>query len=134
MKKFLILFLAIVGFAITANAQNVVIQQNGTTTSNTQTSDPNILYINGIPSTADIGGVDVQDEWSGPVPYAGYKQTIIFKNYNDFPVTVLYSVITGKKEKIGSIVLEAKGKKSIVTADNWDGRYITSVATIVRKL
>lgn len=133
MKKFLILFLAIVGFAITANAQNVVIQQNGTTTSNTQTSDPNIFYINGIPSTADIGGVETE------IKYPSYDTdniSLILTNYNAETVTVLYYVETSRgSERSGSVVLKPEQHKYVNLAVSvWNNGRISKIATITRKL
>lgn len=126
MKKFLILFLAIVGFAITANAQNVVIQQNGTTTSNTQSADPNIFYINGIPSTADIGGVEAQVEDKNQRTY------LLLTNYRNEAVTVLYYIETQTgSERNGSVVLTPMQTKE-VNLDMY--ATITKIATITRKL
>lgn len=126
MKKFLILFLAIVGFAITANAQNVVIQQNGTTTSNTQSADPNIFYINGIPSTADIGGVEAQVEDKNQRTY------LLLTNYRNEAVTVLYYIETQRgSERNGSVVLTPMQTKE-VNLDMY--ATITKIATITRKL
>ena len=95
MKKLLICLLAVIGFIATANAQTVVVQNNqGGATE--QTQDPNIFYINGIPSTQDIGGVEAQLKYINNYCYT------VFTNYHSFPVTVLYRVIySGTYKKIG---------------------------------
>lgn len=136
MKKSLYIFLTLVGLSVSANAQNVVIQQNSVTPAE-QASDPNLFYINGIPSTLDIGGVDVEIMWDrNRDGYGVYANTIKFKNFRDFPVSVLYSITIGSgKPRTGTIVLDAKGTKT-VNNGNWAFSYEgeTSVAVIVRKL
>ncbi|MDE5799795.1 MAG: hypothetical protein K2H74_02080 [Paramuribaculum sp.] len=133
MKKFLILFLTIVGFTISANAQNVVIQQNGSTSSSEQTTDPNIFYINGIPSTADIGGVEAV-AW---YPKSNYDYVSLkLKNYRAETVTVLYYIETSKgAERNGSIVLAPQETKWVnLETSKYSSGTITTIATITRKL
>ena len=137
MKKLLICLLAVIGFIATANAQTVVVQNNqGGETE--QMQDPNIFYINGIPSTQDIGGVEtiierVFDHYD--CPYNFYDNFVVFTNYHSYTVTVLYQVIVGSKgtKKIGSIVLKAEESKKILI-DNDPYNIIHEIATITRKL
>ena len=127
MKKLLICLLAVIGFIATANAQTVVVQNNqGGATE--QTQDPNMFYINGIPSTQDIGGVEAKVERRNRNDYA------VFTNYQSFTVTVLYQVLFGSFKDpakfSGSFVLTSGETKSIlVTSD-----FIYEIATITRKL
>ena len=72
--------------------------------------------INGICSTEDIGGVDVElitDELNRPA--------IKLTNYNEFPVTVLWSIeskhsgygTSGCIDKVGTTVVGVNGTKTI---------------------
>ncbi len=97
--------------------------------------------INGICSTEDIGGVDVQ--FSCDCNNYGEGHTYaIFTNYNTFPVTVLYElVVYGTKETgtiVGtSIVLGVDGNKRIKLTDQEGpdvSSYIGLKGIIVRKL
>ena len=125
MKKLLICLLAVIGFIATANAQTVVVQNNqGGATE--QMQDPNIFYINGIPSTQDIGGVEALPKYYSSQAYA------VFTNYHSLPVTVLYRVIySGQYQKIGSLVLNSKETKEVYIAHC---PTIYEIATITRKL
>ena len=128
MKKLLLCLLTVVGFVMSTEAQTVVVQKNETTTN--QTQDPNIFYINGIPSTQDIGGVDTKahdGSLDGPVKICN----VTFKNYNSATVTVLYSITTSRGTRTGSIVLKPNEEKVV------HGEYyanVNNVATITRKL
>ncbi len=68
---------------------------------NKVSNDECTYTINGICSTEDIGGVDVECS----------PETIVFTNYNNYPVTVLYEI--DNKEKKGAIVLGVEGVKKI---------------------
>ena len=125
MKKLLVCLLAVIGFVAAAEAQTVVVQNNQGATE--QTQDPNIFYINGIPSTQDIGGVEAQPKYKE----GGYSYAV-FKNYHSFTVTVLYRVIHGNNsQKIGSLVLSSKETKEFYIDYNSP---IQEIATITRKL
>lgn len=131
MKKIIVLLLAVIGFVTTAEAQNVVIQTNET--SSAQVQDPNIFYINGIPSTQDIGGVDAQAE------KVDGKCYVRFINFHSSTVTILYQVTyssyyDGYKTITGTIVLGAMGAKSLFLTNNNYRFEISNVATIVRRL
>lgn len=126
MKKLLICLLAVIGFVATADAQTVVVQNNQGGAME-QTQDPNIFYINGIPSTQDIGGVEAQPKY---INYDDYYA--VFTNHHSFPVTVLYRVIYGNGyQKIGSLVLSSKETKEVYISYNI---FINEIATITRKL
>jgi len=81
--------------------------------------------INGISTKEDIGGVEAT--------YA--HPNLTFENYNDFPVTVLFEVVTTARNNpsqyMGTIVLRANEKKV------WPTRVYGSISrmvVIVRKL
>lgn len=127
------------GFVLSTEAQTVVVQKNEITTK--QTQDPNIFYINGIPSTQDIGGVDIQT--GGETDEGNSKRYAQFKNYNSVVVTVLYNITTEtevtqagypagsiKKQYTGSIVLKPNEERIIPSG--FCSKII--VATITRKL
>lgn len=122
MKKLLICLLAVIGFIATAEAQTVVVQNNQGATE--QTQDPNIFYINGIPSTQDIGGVEAQ-------PTTDYYA--VFTNYHSSTVTVLYQVLSVSRYEeyinVGSLVLQSNETKKVKI-----GCPIREIATITRKL
>ncbi len=112
------------------NAQTVVVQNNSGITSTSSNENTNIKYINGIPSTEDIGGVEVvQEEY----PYAK------FINYHPFTVTVNYEIIsttgtynhpiTNEYTEVGSIVIPSGQSKTIRI---WGKLY--KAFTITRKL
>lgn len=134
MKKLLLCLLTVVGFAMSTEAQTVVVQKNETITK--QTQDPNIFYINGIPSTQDIGGIDIEarDGFDGTYSLAKSSQNynVKFKNYNSVIVTVLYSITTSKGTRTGSIVLKPNEEK--VVEENYNYGTVKNVATITRKL
>ena len=129
MKKLFVFILSIVSIITTTKAQTIVVQNNDT--SKEQTQDKNIFYINGIPSTQDIGGIDTKTgggyNWNG----GNHPSYAIFKNYNSVTVTVLYQITTGKGTTTGSIVLKPNEEKEV-----FSGNYsnITDVVTITRKL
>lgn len=94
--------------------------------------------INGISSSEDIGGVDVQFVKAESHQYDHIE--VIFENYNTFPVTVLCKTSykfdprsTEKHEKTYSIVLGTRGKK--VADVGWGSISTCSVeGMIVRKV
>ena len=114
MKKLLLCLLTMVGFVMSTEAQTVVVQKNETTTN--QTQDPNIFYINGIPSTQDIGGVEGQsirtEIYKQHIEQNVWTEVVQFTNYNPCTVTVLYQIVISEKDRqTGSIVLKAGEKK-----------------------
>ena len=127
MRKLLICLLAIIGSITTVEAQTVVVQNNQGKTE--QVQDPNIFYINGIPSTQDIGGVEAQTKYMDGNKYA------IFTNYQSTTVTVLYQLLgtyrDNEYEVIGSVVLKS-GETKKVLYDYYG--HVTKIATITRKL
>lgn len=89
-KSFVILVVAIVGFFSSFAVELSNPSENGVY-STLESSNPDVRDINGIPSSQDIGGVDVEE------PICGYYEGIdplykkfVLTNYNPFPVTVLY--------------------------------------------
>ena len=110
-------FILLIGLIVCANAQNIIqITNNGSGNNNNQQQDCPYM-INGICSTQDIGGVDVTIIYENNCTWA------LFKNYNDFRVTVLYEVgesygFSGglyhtSDGTTGSIVLDVEGTKKI---------------------
>lgn len=113
------------------NAQTVVVQNNNGTSTTSDYKDPNILYINGIPSTADIGGIEAI-----PATDAG---VVIFKNYQPFTVTVTYKMFLKHvkfggiaERKVGSIIIPAGQTREVKLLSN--EQRATEIYTITRKL
>ncbi len=124
MKKIFLALFVIIGSTATVNAQQTVVSQNQQV-STAQTTDPNIFYINGIPSTQDIGGVE-----------ALYKEDryryLFLKNFNSSKVTVLYQYEdVDNGIYTGSVVLRPNESKRVPTFENHS---ILRIATITRKL
>ena len=108
------------------NAQTVVVQtNNGTTNSQKDPQNPNIKYINGIPSTQDVGGVETNIN-------GGYPCEVLFKNYNTFTVTVNYEIERGDEIMSGSLVLPY-GETKVVNTHTYS-HFIKAIYTISRKL
>ena len=141
MKTAIRFFMAalLLGFCSLGNCQNVNVRINNQDATNTD----NCPYrINGICSTEDIGGVDVRfEERGGGVRDDGTywlsKQYIVFKNYNSFPVTVLYKIQYDNshsrhygEEQIGNMVIGAgESREEVVMGGRWN---VTGL--IVRKI
>lgn len=110
MKKIIILIALFVGISSFASAQNVVIQSNNSTSSQSSVNDKQ-YYINGISTREDIGGVDVKfkevDYGSG---YSYYELT--FTNYHSSPVTVMYELNGADGKTYGYINLKANETKT----------------------
>ena len=110
-----------------------------------QTGNADCPYrINGICSTEDIGGVDVQfyfnkvDDWCDQWNIRGNTYAL-FTNYNTFPVTVLFEITYGSGEndiRKGNIVLGIEGSKQIdLYSRTYDYTRLCNVkGIIVRKL
>lgn len=126
---FIIIFVSAISYTQNAHAQTVVVQNNVATSEHGNHRDPNIKYINGIPSNQDIGGVETN---------VSYEGVVGFKNYQPFTVTVTYEINYQKGpdhdhyQKIGSVVIpsgETRGVAVPVYA-----RWINEIYTITRKL
>ncbi len=121
------------------NAQTVVVQNNNEKSTTSNSADPNIKYINGIPSTEDIGGVDTRVTRASDSNSDG---VVFFTNYQSFTVTVYYEIIYDilysyggldrKEKKIGSLVIPTGGTKTVDVRTYY--RNIQEVYTITRKL
>ena len=128
MKKILILVIFIIGFTTTASAQNVVIQQNSSA-AQSQVQHNNEYYINGISTSKDIGGVDVEFIYT----YSGSEYYLKFTNYNSSAVTVLFEVKDSDgKKTTGTIIL--KGYETKQTPNQYEVSHNKYIAMIVRKL
>lgn len=101
-------------------AQNTVVIQQSTNGSTSQSTNNNAYYIQGIPSTENIGGVDVTTQGNND-PYGNpYLYYVNFKNYRNFPVTVLFEFTYGHPKAEdgpflyeGSITLDAGETKTL---------------------
>ena len=79
----------------------------------------NAFYIQGVSSAENIGGVDVEIVGNND-PYGNpYLKRVFFKNYRDYPVTVLFQYTKWHPNSSnypeyleGSITLGANEKKS----------------------
>ena len=127
-RIFIIATLSILCNSLWCDAQTVVVQTNNGVT-NANNTDPNIRYINGIPSTQDIGGVETSVSRQG---------IITFKNYHSFTVTVNYEINYQKGpdhddyQKIGSLVIPT-GEYKTVSVPVYSHR-IHEIYTITRRL
>lgn len=88
---------------------NIIIQQTNNNNSQVQYQKPDhSFYLQGISSTENIGGVDVETEGNSD-PYGNpYMNSVKFKNYRNFAVTVLYKFLIGRSReeyREGSITL-----------------------------
>lgn len=104
-KQFLIGFFLL--SCVWASGQNVIVQ---TQTNNgvSQTRDEG-FSINGISSREDIGGVEVTTRYCQQGNYY-----LVFENYNNVDVTVLYQVNDASKGNVtGTAVLKAGEKKTL---------------------
>lgn len=104
MKKIIFLLLLIFGTGTFAQTNNAIIINQGTAVEKTTLSNGEI-FINGISSKEDVGGVEVSKG-----KYRGNGRTdLLFKNYNKFPVSVVFIVHSDNNgnisESTGSIVL-----------------------------
>ena len=109
------IFVLITLSAHAQNSQAIVINQ-GNGISDQITTKSSEIFINGISSKEDIGGVEANIIPTHPGSPFGNLQ---FKNYNDFPVSINYEV-SAYHENIptqltGAIVLQAGETKSSAT-------------------
>lgn len=110
----LILLLSIVfasyGIVSGQSQNNIIINQSGPATQQNMSASGEI-FINGVSSKEDVGGVEVS---VGKYKGQGYNN-LYFKNYNNFPVSVSYLVYVYENgatvSKTGTIVLNAKESK-----------------------
>ena len=114
MKKIYILFV-LMCLTSSGLAQNIIIQQNNNSSSQSTIRNSNEYFINGISTSQDIGGVDVEfiDD---PENYYANKY-LRFTNYHNFPVTVIFEVEDyqrgGSYKKVtGRITLRANETKT----------------------
>lgn len=79
-----------------------------------------VYYVQGIPSSDNIGGVEVNFYRNGD-PYGNpYLRRVVFKNYRDYPVTVFYEFTYGHPEgstpnllEEGSIILKGQEEREL---------------------
>ena len=122
-------------FSINTNAQNIIVQQNNSPIQNV--TDPNIRYINGVPSTLDVGGVENhigRDIMEAGITNYYYVYYVEFTNYNQSAVTVLYEIsyyTNESKYKSGSLVLKPGESKRVDLGRKVE---VEEVFTITRKL
>lgn len=107
----MIAVMATIAIVCNVNAQQTVVIQNSEEAKKTVGTDGS-LYINGISSKEDIGGVEAEVwtdlKYSSGMVYNFYVRLI---NYHDFKVTVLYQA--GSAKVTGSVVLEPGEKKDV---------------------
>lgn len=138
MKKSIIIFAAILA-ATFANAQNVVI--------NNQTNSGDCGFrINGICSSQDIGGVEIEakrcygnENWVqtagkqvGTVYIANYY--LFATNYNPFRVTVLIAIQQQGRQQVYSAVIPANGVKVFGMGHCTDVEPYSIIGSITRKM
>ena len=118
MKKTLTLLFLQVFLSFCSNAQNIIqISNDGNRNYNSNQRQECPYRINGICISEDIGGVDTR------IVYHDNCTWVVFTNYNNFRVTVLYEIgesygFSGglyhtADGTTGSIVLDVEGKREI---------------------
>lgn len=126
-KVFMVVVMLFVGMFTYCNAQDVKVNINNHDAS----SNTSEFKINGISSSEDIGGVDVQF-----IDKNNHQQvSVVLTNYNSFAVTVLFKV-TGCGfifEKTMNVVIEARGTKQVDIAEGLAKNY-SLAGIIVRKI
>ena len=113
------MFFAFAGMATLGYCQDVNVSINNQEAS-TKKEDC-AFKINGICSTEDIGGVDVE------VQYSDGTTWMVFTNYNDFPVSVLYMVMNKNHiltENTGKCRCNIIGKKCFHTQNGTTGNIV----------
>ncbi|MCQ2286962.1 MAG: hypothetical protein MJZ76_08835 [Bacteroidales bacterium] len=144
-RNFMFAFLLFIGML--SMAQNVVVQTTNNPSRSAQ--DDCAFRINGICSTEDIGGVDVQiiyqsfnsnsgEYYKNYATIDGYlgeggTNAILLENYHDFPVSV-YLLIGNNdqcEDKVFSMVLKAHAQKMFYPGgcDYTDYRYLKGIIT-----
>ena len=99
-----------------------IVEQNPSSNSSYGTSPSNEINtsyggndcayrISGICTTEDIGGVEVSKKTHPNPNYKGYVSYLVFENYNNFTVTVIFEYETEGVKKTGTIVLKANETK-----------------------
>ncbi|MCQ2342679.1 MAG: hypothetical protein MJZ75_04210 [Paludibacteraceae bacterium] len=134
MKKTILLF-AFLGITIFGYSQEVKVNINN---ENATVKDECPYRINGICSTDDIGGVDVEFSRKASGQYNNYvvNYYLTLTNYNSFPVNVLWKIsFHGGKIKTGSNMLGVDGQK-VINYYIWGSDFYDSSleGLIVRKL
>lgn len=139
MKRIIFLWLLITSCLFdVASQQTVVIQQSSKSSLIENSAE---FLINGISSKEDIGGVEAEVASKMKSRFQGEEVHVCFvrlKNFNTFPVTVLYQA--GKDKIVGSVVLqvgETKTKDIGYVTTGYGGAIspsMFSVSTITRKL
>lgn len=117
MKKVFLFFILVGLFLVHCNAQNIIqITNNGKSNSNEKNQECP-YRINGICISEDIGGVDAR------IVYHDDCTWVVFKNYNNCRVTILYEIgesygFSGglyhtTDGTTGTIVLDVEGTREI---------------------
>lgn len=137
MKRILFIIMFGLSSMIAIGQNNIIIQQSTENSQRQYQSQDHSFYIQGISSAENIGGVDVEIK-GNPDPYGNpYMKTVYFKNYRDFPVTVLFQYTKWHPKSSnypeyleGSITLGANETKQ------WGGwiNYPHNFKLIVRRL
>jgi hypothetical protein len=111
MKKIFLIF-ATLSFCCLMHGQNVVVIGGNSP----ETKDDCIYRINGICISEDIGGVEVSSRKIGG---GNDRMRLVFKNYNDFAVSVVYELQNGplRLKSTGTIILESGEEKE--TDSDW---------------
>jgi hypothetical protein len=84
-------------------------------------------FINGLSTAEDIGGVEVS---KGYYPRDHVWYNLVFENFNNFKVTVIFEVATSQGKKTGTIILEA----GEIKMTNYNYVNPSSFVLIVRRL
>lgn len=133
-KNFLIAAMLFVGMVTFCYGQDVRVNINNQDYSSNGDCD---FKINGICSSEDIGGVDVEFR-EKPNDNGDTDVFVVFTNYNNFPVTVLsvfeYMGLWSYEERTLNCVLQANKSKEIKLNKYYRGSGGSVKGMIVRKL
>ena len=120
-KVVCVIFVFFVCIGLNCFGQSTEVDLNVKVPSNTPAVD-NAYRINGVSTAEDIGGVEVSIGRRTAQGAYGSDYKLVFENYNNFTVTVIFEVEileTGniKEKRTGTIVLRANEKKE--TSDSY---------------
>ncbi len=131
--KLRVIYLMFIICSVVVSSQNVkaqtVVVQNNNGTSTTSTVNPNILYINGIPSTQDIGGVETMAPSAGVATFTNHQPFTVTVNYKMFFRHVRAGEIADIR--VGSLTIKSGETKRIEFSKDLEA---LRIYTITRKL
>ena len=126
MKKIgVLIILLVLGGVVSINAQNIVqITQNNGSNNTINTHEHCGFKINGICSCEDIGGVSLEDISRKALDEGYFSNgvtTAYLKNYNNFPVTVLFKLLFDTSSKVRNYIEVEEVYQVVIPANKTKG-------------